>query len=163
MPGDIREYLLDRFRADASTLRQRAASLQGVGKPSAGPNAVLSTAMANACDNVVALAEQLPENASVGVIIEALKMMVPKLTQLANSAEAVASPAIRSVYVGACTRAQELIAAETSAANTNVGQPIGSPSDLDDDVLLDDDFEDDDEDVDDDDLYDDSKDEDNPS
>ena len=122
MPSDIREYLLDRFKTDAATLRQRADSLIGVSTPSAGPNAALSTAMADACDHVVALAEQLPEHAPVGVMLDALKVLVPKLLQVANSPEALASPAIRAVYQGACTRAQELIAAETNAAEPNAAE-----------------------------------------
>jgi len=116
MPADIREYLLDRFMTDARTLRQRADSLKSVAKPSPGPSAALSTAMADACDHVVALAEQLPEHAPVEVMLEALKFLVPKVMLLANSPAATSSPAIRAVYMGACTRAQELIAAETNAA-----------------------------------------------
>ena len=148
MPADIREYLLDRFQSDAATLRQRAETLRGASRPSPGPNAALSTSMAEACERVVALAEELPENAPVDVIIDALKLLVPKLMQLANSPEASASPPIRSVYVGACTRAQELIAAESSAASLNVAHDPLSDSDgaagLDEDFADDDDLYDDD-------------------
>ena len=122
MPPDIREYLLDRFRTDAATLRERADSLNSVTKPSPGPNAALSTAMADACDHVVALAEQLPEHAPVGVMLEALRVLVPKFLHVANSPEAAALPAIRAVYMGACTRAQELIAAETNASEPNAAE-----------------------------------------
>ena len=119
MSADIREYLLDRFNTDAATLRQRAHSLKGETKLSPGPNAALSTAMAEACDHVVALAEQLPQHAPVDVMLDALKVLVPKLIQIANSPAVAASPNIRAVYMGACTRAQELIAAETNATETD--------------------------------------------
>ena len=122
MPADIREYLLDRFKTDAATLRLRADSLKGETKLSPGPNAALSTAMANACEHVVALAEELPEHAPVDVMLDALKVLVPKLMQIANSPAVAASPNIRAVYLGACTRAQELIAAETNAAQTNAAE-----------------------------------------
>ena len=123
MPADIREYLLDRFRTDATTLRQRADSLNDVSKPSPGPNAALSTAMADACDHVVALAEELPQHVSVHVMLDALKVLVPKLMQVANSPTVVASPSIRAVFMGACTRAQELIAAETNATEPSATEP----------------------------------------
>ncbi|MEP6833083.1 MAG: hypothetical protein ABJB74_06795 [Gemmatimonas sp.] len=156
MPADIREYLLDRFTSDSTTLRHRAESLQAqsqtdVNKPSPGPNAALSSAMANACDNVVALAQQLPEHASVAVIVDALQVMVPKLTQLANSPEAASSPAVRSVYMGASTRVQELIAAESSAT---ASESLESDDDDAFDEILDDDLVDDDVDDDDDDAVD---------
>lgn len=116
--SDIREYLLDRFTTDASTLRQRADALRGAPKPSAGPDAVLSAAMADACDHVVALVEQLPVDAPVDAMLDSLKALVPKLMQIAASPEASKSPAIRAVYVGACTRAQELIAKESRMEDT---------------------------------------------
>ena len=167
MPSDIREYLLDRFRTDATTLRQRAEALRAAAKPSPGPNAELSAAMASACDDVVALAEELPEHAPLNVIVDALKVLVPRLLLMASSPEAVASPAIRSVYVGACTRAQELIAAEANAANTTdrdalsarTADHVGFDEDFTDDDI-DDDSDADDEDVDDDDVDDDDVDDD---
>lgn len=155
MAADIRDYLIDRFRGDAETLRQRAASLAGAKKPSPGPDAALSSAMAAACEDVVALAEALPENAPLDEIVSALHRMVPELSNRANSPGAMASPAVRSVYAGACTRVQELISAETSAMNARVadagalaaGAFVLDTSDeaFDDDLLEDDpDFDDDD-------------------
>ncbi|MEO7358907.1 MAG: hypothetical protein ABI120_01170 [Gemmatimonadaceae bacterium] len=158
---DIREYLLDRFMTDAATLRQRANLLKGVTKPSPGPNAALSTAMADACDHVIALTEQLPEHASVDVMLDALTLLVPKLMQLADAPQLATSPAIRSVYIGACTRAHELIAAESSAASANRANGLSSGFDeaetFGDDLGDDDGI--DDADVDDDDLYDEDQDE----
>ena len=122
MPADIREYLLARFQTDAATLRQRADALNGESKPSPGPNALLSSAMADACDHVAALAEELPQHATVDVMLDALQALVPKLMLVANSPAATTAPAIRAVYMGACTRVQELIAAETNAGETNAGE-----------------------------------------
>lgn len=153
MPADIREYLIERFRGDAATLRQRAASLAGVKNPSPGPDASLSTAMAVACEEVVALAEQLPVNAPLDEIVSALQNMLPELAKRANDPVAAASPAVRSVYAGATTRVQELITAETSA--------MASSAD-DNEELHDADLDDldiDDPDADDDDLYEDEGDE----
>lgn len=151
MSADIRDYLIERFRGDAETLRQRAASLVGAKKPSPGPDAALSAAMAAACDDVVRLAEGLPINAPLNEIVSALQLMVPELTQRANAPASVAAPAIRSVYAGACTRVQELITAETSAMNSEALALDGD----DDSELMDDDLELDDPDLDDPDVDDD--------
>lgn len=156
MAADIRDYLIDRFRGDAETLRLRAASLAGAKKPSPGPDAALSSAMADACEDVVALAEALPPNAPLDEIVTALQRMVPELSERANAPASMASPAVRSVYAGACTRVQELIAAETSAMNARNADGgdltagalalAANDDDFDDDELLEDDpdFDDDD-------------------
>lgn len=123
MAADIRDYLIERFRTDGATLRQRAAAISAAPKPPPGPDAALSRGMADACDAVAALAEQLPVRASVEEIIAALKAMLPELQQHANSLQAQKSPAIKSVYVGASTRVQELITAELSALSTNSAGP----------------------------------------
>ncbi|MEO7996009.1 MAG: hypothetical protein ABI852_01125 [Gemmatimonadaceae bacterium] len=154
MSADIRDYLIERFRGDAETLRARAASLAGVKKPSPGPDAALSTAMAVACDDVVGLAEQLPVNAPLNEIVSALQLMVPELTTRANAPASMAAPAIRSVYAGACTRVQELISAETSAMNNDA---LALDGDEYEGELLDDDLDVDDPDADDDDLLEDDE------
>ncbi len=157
MSEDIREYLIERFRGDAATLRQRAASLAGAKKPSPGPDAALSTAMAVACEDVVALADQLPVNAPLDVIVTALQHMLSELAQRANAPASTASPAVRSVYAGATTRVQELISAETNASASGAhGDELVDGELVDDDL---DDLDADDPDADDDDLHEDPDDE----
>jgi hypothetical protein len=119
MSVDIRDYLLERFSADASTLRQRAASMQGLKKAPSGPSAAVSSAMADACDQVVRLATGLPEDATVDEIVSALREMMPELEKLAGSQTAAANAPVRAVYMGAITRVQELIAAETGAQKSD--------------------------------------------
>lgn len=159
MPADIRDYLLERFRSDAGTLRQRADSLQSSGTGSPGPDAAVSRAMANACDDVAMLAEALPQHASLAAIVSALHVMLPELTRRATAPEAMATPAVRAVYVGACTRVQEVITAETSAATAERATGVDGADDwveANDDDLDEEDLavDGDDDDVDDDDLYD---------
>lgn len=158
MSADIREYLIERFRGDATTLRQRATSLAGAKKPSPGPDAALSHAMATACEDVVALAEQLPVNAPLDEIVAALQAMLSELSKRANSPAASAAPALRSVYAGATTRVQELITAEKSAlASQSAGVDDSTDDGIDESDL--DDLEADDPDADDDDLPEDEDDE----
>ena len=113
MSSDIRSYLVERFRSDAETLRQRAAAIASAPKPPAGPDASLSRRMADACDEVANLAELLPTECSVEEMLVALRGLVPELNRLANAPELNTVPAIRSVYAGAATRVQELITAES--------------------------------------------------
>lgn len=139
MSADIREYLIERFRTDGATLRHRAAAITAAPKPPPGPDAVLSRGMADACDDVVALAEQLPSRASVEEIIAALKALLPELAALGSSAQSQKWPAIKSVYVGASTRVQELITAELNASGVSGGSAEGDTSD--DDAKFDEDEE----------------------
>ena len=132
MSADIRDYLIERFRGDANTLRQRAAALVGVKKPAPGPDAAVSSAMAAACDDVATLSEQLPVNAPLDEIVRALQAMLPELVKRVNEPASAVSPAVRSVYAGACTRVQELITAETSAL---AGGSAGEDDDDDDDLM----------------------------
>ena len=113
MSSDIRTYLVERFRSDADTLRQRAAALGSAAKPAAGPDAILSRRMADACDDVAHLAELLPVDCTLVEMLTALQALIPELNRRANAPELNSVPAIRSVYVGAATRVQELIAAES--------------------------------------------------
>ncbi|MGV3707204.1 MAG: hypothetical protein ACO1Q7_00050 [Gemmatimonas sp.] len=115
MSVDIREYLLERFSEDASTLRKRAAAMQGSRTAQSGPGSAVSSAMADACDEVVKLATTLPEDSTVDEIVAALRAMIPGLERLAASKEAETAPPVRAVYLGAIKRVQELIAAETRA------------------------------------------------
>lgn len=136
MAQDIREYLIERFRLDAETLRQRAAAIAGATKPAPGPDAALSRAMADACDDVAALAEQLPVRASMEEIMPALHALLPELSARAITVQAQKAPALKAVYIGASTRVQELISAELRAAEASGGSTVDgasvSEADLDD-------------------------------
>ena len=150
MSADIREYLTDRFRSDASTLRERANALQASKKPVVGPDAALSFAMAHACEEVAALAELLPEHASLDAMMVALNTLLPTLNARANDPALAKTPAVRAVYAGAATRVQEVIAAEARAAEA---ESVGG---VDDEELSEDEFGDDeidDDDIDDDDIF----------
>lgn len=143
-----RDYLLDRFRADADTLRQRAAALRrGPAQP--GPDANTSLQMAGACDDVFAMIEALPAAAAVSDMLDALSALVPLLEQRAAAANV---PPLRAVYVGAATRIREV----TSVERQHAVLQIAEDGDLHDDAASGehdvDDEDVDDEDVDDDDL-----------
>lgn len=111
--SDIRSYLVERFRSDAATLRQRSDGLSSVSGTVVGPDAALSRHMADACDEVAGLAELLPADCSVTDILVALQHLLPELARRAADPALSAAPAVRSVYAGAATRVQELIAAES--------------------------------------------------
>lgn len=110
-----RAYLLDRFRSDAGVLRERAESLRS-GPPQPGPDAVTSARMADACDEVVAMIEALPENDESSATIAALTALTPLLERraAANSEE----PPVRSVFAGAATRIREIAEAEARHQQT---------------------------------------------
>lgn len=119
------QYLLGRFRTDASALRERAAALRNQ-KPKGGPDAATSLRMAEACDEVVAMIGAIPENDDPAVVIEALTALIPLLERRANAVSG--SPPVRAVFVGAATRIREIADAEARA-----GQPITNDNDDDDD------------------------------
>jgi hypothetical protein len=112
-PRGPRDYLLDRFRADADALRQRVAALRA-GRPAPGPDAATSERMAAACEEVAAMLAALPESRDADAALAALDALVPLLEQRAGR-EAKA-PAVRAVYAGAATRIREVGAAERRAA-----------------------------------------------
>lgn len=137
MSFDIREYLADRFRNDAETLRTRAAAMlanapagrdRSGGQSPAGPNAALSRTMADACDDVATLAEALPEDASLPTMLAALDALVPELRMRADAPALAATPAVRAVYIGAITRVQEVIAAERRAMDGESESPRELPA-----------------------------------
>lgn len=102
--GDPRDYLLDRFRTDAQTLRERIAALEaGASRP--GPDAATSRAMAAACDAVVDLLSATGTGTR-GATTADVDGMVPTLQALAQ--QHAAQPAVRAVYAGAATRIREL-------------------------------------------------------
>jgi hypothetical protein len=105
----LRAYLLDRFRTDGDTLRQRVSALRtGASQP--GPDATMSQRMATACDDVVAMIVAIPEDEDHEVVAAALSALIPLLEQ--RAAQAAAAPPVRAVYVGAATRIREVVDAE---------------------------------------------------
>lgn len=110
MTDDPRSYLLDRFTTDATTLRGRATLLAGKPAPAHGPNAAASERMAEACDHVVALLDDLSDN-----VVEQLEGLDALLPQLAALAERATDAFVRSVYGGAATRIAEIVTKERSA------------------------------------------------
>ena len=103
--GDARTYLLDRFRTDAETLRERISALEaGAARP--GPDAATSRAMAAACDAVVDLLSAIGTGGR-GATMADVEAMVPTLLALAQ--RHAAQPAVRAVYAGAATRIRELL------------------------------------------------------
>ena len=117
------QYLLGRFRTDASALRERAAALRNQ-KPKGGPDAATSMRMAEACDEVVAMVVAIPDDDDPATVIAALTALVPRLERRAS---AVASaPPVRAVFVGAATRIREIADAEARA-----GQAVANEDDID--------------------------------
>lgn len=104
-----REYLLTRFHADANALRLRATTLLK-GPPQPGPDAAMSTRMADACDDVVATLSAIPPACDALAEIAALSAVIPLLEQ--RAAAAVKYPPVRAVYAGAATRIREVKQAE---------------------------------------------------
>ena len=109
MAASARDYLVQRFRGDAQSLRERTAALQR-GTTLPGPDAATSSRMADACDEVVALLEALAPHADATDELDAIVALVPVLEQR-GKASAV-SPPVRAVFVGAATRIREVQAAE---------------------------------------------------
>ncbi|MBL0170233.1 MAG: hypothetical protein IPP90_05780 [Gemmatimonadaceae bacterium] len=124
-----RAYLLDRFRTDASVLRQRAETLRG-SPPQPGPDADTSARMAAACDDVIGMIDAIPVTDDALAMITTLTALIPLLEQ--RAAAVAGTPAVRAVYAGAATRIREVAAAET-------GRPTGDPVDHDDEMDEDDD------------------------
>jgi hypothetical protein len=151
MPQNARDYLVDRFLADAVALRERVRAM-AQGAKLAGPDATTSQRMANACDEVVGMLQAITTNGDARATLDALLALVPLLEH--KAAQHQSAPAVRSVYAGAATRIREVQLAEQSA-------PAVLPPDADDDddadsIGAEDAADDaDDDDVDDDDLPDD--------
>ncbi len=107
MTPSARNYLRDRFRADADALNARALALEGGALP-AGPDAATSRRMAAACADVVAMLETVPDS------LDAIVSLLPPLEHRAAQ-EASLLP-VRAVYLGAATRIREIAIAEARAA-----------------------------------------------
>ncbi len=155
-----RQYLLDRFRADAVALRERAAALKS-GAKQPGPDAATSARMAAACDDVAAMIAAIPEAAEIDEMLNALSAIIPLLEQ--HAAKTASTPPVRAVFVGAVTRVREIVEAERramSSTQTSALLPGEGVADIADDEFdddrnqtSDDDTDDDiDDDIDDDDL-----------
>jgi hypothetical protein len=131
MAQTAREYLAERFQADALALRERVDALaRGTKVP--GPDAATSRAMADACEQVAAMVSAVVASADAASSLEALAALVPLLEQRAATQK---HPGARAVYTGAATRIREIQAAEAKA--------LAAPA-AEGEVDLDDDFDDDD-------------------
>ena len=129
-----REYLIDRFRTDAVTLRQRAAQLRS-GPPQPGPDAATSQRMAEACEDVLAMIEAIPEADDASALVAALTALMPLLDRRALASSA--SPPVRSVFAGAATRIREVVDAERrhQSAATPAMDDAGTDDEIGDDGL----------------------------
>lgn len=100
MPSPLAAHLADRFAADARGLRARAAALAGT-RRGGGPDAASYTRMADACDRVRAIFEEV---ADVMRDDAALRDVMPRIAGLVAGAR---SPDERNVYAGAVVRLTE--------------------------------------------------------
>ena len=107
-----RAYLIDRFRGDAATLRDRSATLAG-GTVLPGPDLATSRQMAEACSAVADLLDALPP-ADADHEMEALLTLIPTLE---SRARGVGHPPVRAVFAGAITRIREVQAAHARSAD----------------------------------------------
>ncbi len=105
MSDDPLTYLLDRFATDATTLRARAAHLAGKNAPEHGPDTEASIRMAEACEDVLALLNDI-EVESDDEMLDALDDLGPELHALSERAT---DAFVRSVYGGAATRISEIV------------------------------------------------------
>lgn len=111
MPETARDYLMHRFRGDATSLRDRVSALrQGTKLP--GPDAAMSQRMASACDDVAHILEAIAPNEDPSAELAALVALIPLLEQRAQQ-HAGHAP-VRAVYAGAATRIREVQQAEAS-------------------------------------------------
>ena len=129
MADTARDYLAERFQADAEALRVRVSSMaRGAKIP--GPDAATSRAMADACERVAAMVQAVVQPDEAAASLEALAALIPLLEQHAASQS---HPAVRAVYAGAATRIREIQAAEANAtANANAHPNAEAHSDADD-------------------------------
>lgn len=136
MPETAREYLMHRFRGDATSLRNRVSALaQGTKIP--GPDAAMSQRMASACEDVAQMVEAMAPNDDPSAELAALVALIPLLEQRASQHAAQAP--VRAVYAGAATRIREVHQAEASSRATTsdghgpLSEAMDEPLDVDDD------------------------------
>lgn len=146
MADDPRTYLLDRFATDATTLRSRAEALAGKAAPEHGPDSQASLAMAQACDEVIGLINNI-SGKSEDELLDALDTLGPELH---SQAEDQSNAFVRSVYAGAAARIEDIVA-KTRALDAD--DHDHDDDDVDDDDVDADDVDDDDVDDDDDDVF----------
>lgn len=128
MAQTAREYLAERFQADAVALRERVEAMaRGTKLP--GPDAPTSRAMAEACEQVAAMVTAVVQAADATAALDALGALIPLLEQRAAGQQ---HPAVRAVYAGAATRIREIQAAESAALGDD-GDTAESDDDVDDD------------------------------
>ena len=129
MADTARDYLAERFQADAEALRERVSSMaRGAKIP--GPDAATSRAMADACERVAAMVQAVVQPDEAAASLEALAALIPLLEQHAASQS---HPAVRAVYAGAATRIREIQAFEANAnADANAHPNADAHSDADD-------------------------------
>lgn len=112
MAETAREYLIHRFRGDATALHDRVAALR-TGATLPGPDESTSRRMADACTHVASLIEAVGAQETIDAELAALTALLPTLEHHAR--DSAASPAVRAVYAGAATRIREVEAAEAKA------------------------------------------------
>ncbi len=144
MADDPRTYLLDRFATDATTLRSRAEMLAGRPAPEHGPDAQASRAMADACDEVIAMLNGITAETDAD-LLDALDTLGPKLH---SEAEDQSNAFVRSVFAGAAARIEDIVN-KTRALLIDGDEHDGDVNDDFDEADLDDDDVDDDDDIDD--------------
>lgn len=120
MASEPRAYLLERFRSDAATLRQRAEALRiqraaAGSQPVPGPDAATSERMAAACDDVVAMLDAIPDGSDQDAVLSSIAALSPLLDQRAQRESG--APAVRAVYAGAATRIREVQQADAAGRN----------------------------------------------
>lgn len=113
MSVDARQYLLNRFESDATTLRARAAQLKSSAQQAPGPDAATSMRMADACDRVAGLVRNVRAGEK-GIVLQDLAALTLPLEDLAR--QHTKEPAVRAVYAGAATRIREMLQAEADEA-----------------------------------------------
>ena len=129
MPETAREYLITRFRQDATSLRERADALQR-GAKMPGPDLATSRRMADACLAVAEMLEAIAPHDDPQVELDDLRALVPLLEQRAE--QQAKTPAVRAVYAGAALRIREVNSAEQVAgagANGHVDLGDDDPED----------------------------------
>ncbi len=131
MADDPRTYLLDRFTTDAATLRERVAQLTGHKAPEHGPDAETSALMAEACDRVVEMLHDIPDDLDRGGLRDALLNLGPALH---GHAERTSDPFQKSVYTGAAARIAEIVKRDAAADGDGEESMFDDGDDFDDDA-----------------------------
>ncbi len=108
MSQNARTYLIERFTEDARVLHERVATMRR-GTKVPGPDAATSERMAEACEDVVAIIEDV-EHAQWLSTSDLVATVIPIFEE--HMKENQGDAAIRSVYAGAIARAREVAEAE---------------------------------------------------